>query len=100
MVSNNSAKLSTQTEIKKSSNDIDDSTKDIPNIELSDDEAAVPVKRKRRRLVKDGCLIKNNVVEIVSSNDDKGESLADTKMIDVDIQKKGKNKKSMTLSKY
>ncbi|GJZ25701.1 hypothetical protein Tco_0569954 [Tanacetum coccineum] len=82
MVSNNASKVSTQTEIK-----------DIPIIELSDDEDAVPVKRKCHRLVKNGCLIKNNVVEIVSSDDDKGESLADTKMVDVDIQKRGKNEK-------
>ncbi|GJW15993.1 hypothetical protein Tco_0020126 [Tanacetum coccineum] len=34
---------------KESSNSIDDSTKDIPIIELSDDEAPVPVKRKRGR---------------------------------------------------
>ncbi|GJW40737.1 hypothetical protein Tco_0066582, partial [Tanacetum coccineum] len=93
MVSNNASKVSTQTKIKESSNGFDDSTKDIPIIELSDDEAVVPVKRKRGRLVKDGCLIKNNVFEIVSSDDEKGESLADTKMVDVDIQKKGKNEK-------
>ncbi|GJT30849.1 hypothetical protein Tco_0911124 [Tanacetum coccineum] len=43
---------------------------------------AVPVKRKRGRLVKDGCLIKKNVFEIVSSDEEKGESLADTKMVD------------------
>ncbi|GJR56417.1 hypothetical protein Tco_1406938 [Tanacetum coccineum] len=53
----------------------------------------VPVKRKRGRLVKDGCLINNNVVEIVSSNAEKGESLVNTRMVDVDIQKKGKNEK-------
>nr|GEX72705.1 aspartic peptidase [Tanacetum cinerariifolium] len=70
----------TQAEIKESSNSVDDSTKDIPIIELSDDEVPVPVKRKRGRLVKDGCLINNNVVEIVSSDDEKGVSLADTRM--------------------
>ncbi|GJY25313.1 hypothetical protein Tco_0400039 [Tanacetum coccineum] len=59
---------------------VDDSTKDIPIIELSDNEAPVPVKRKRGRLVKDGCLINNNVVEIFSSDDEKGVSLADTRM--------------------
>ncbi|GKF40384.1 hypothetical protein Tco_0120445, partial [Tanacetum coccineum] len=47
MVSNNASKVSTQTKIKESSNGFDDSTKDIPIIELSDDEAVVPVKRKR-----------------------------------------------------
>nr|GEX33318.1 hypothetical protein [Tanacetum cinerariifolium] len=94
MVTNNASKAGAQTEIKESFNVIDVSTKDISVIELSEDEAPVPANRKRGRLVKDSCFINSNVVEIVSSDDEKEESLADTKMVDVTFKRKERMKKN------
>ncbi|GKD34387.1 hypothetical protein Tco_1249896 [Tanacetum coccineum] len=44
---------------------------DVPVIVLSDDESDVPVSSKRRRLSKNGYLVNNNEVHVVSSSDEK-----------------------------
>ncbi|GKD71053.1 hypothetical protein Tco_1325143, partial [Tanacetum coccineum] len=42
--------------------------KDIPVIVLSDDDSDVLVTIKRRRLVKNGAIVKKNYVQVVSFN--------------------------------